>query len=114
MGKKRTRNQFKPEVVEHTLHVLSNDPQGWKYDLLQMFLEGAINNQIGYMDALHKDTGENHRILVGLQYHPDGKVEAFPLARLFETDEVERYIAPDGKGGWDGLEEPASTADLSA
>lgn len=105
MGNKRTRNKFKQEIVEHTLHVLSNDPQGWKYDLLQMLLEGAMNNQIGYMDALHKDTGESHRLLVGLQYN-DGKVEAFPLARLFDTEEVNQYIAPDGKGGWDGLEEP--------
>ncbi len=96
MGKKKAKE------IEHVLHVLSNDPQTWKYDLLQMLLEGALNNQLGYMDALNKTTGETHRLLVGLQVSDIGLIDAYPLARLLDAEEVENYIAPDGRGGWDG------------
>lgn len=115
MGSKRDRNKLKlvekdvaytssfiPESpeVEHVLHVLSNDPQAWKYDLLQMLLEGVMTNAVGYMDARHAVTNEPHRLLVGLELDSNGAVNAYPLARLLEPDEIADYIAPDGKGGW--------------
>lgn len=94
----------KEEVVEHVLNVLSNDPQKWKFDLLEMFLQGAIYNQIGYMDALNKNTGVTERLLVGIEPNANGTFSTYPLARLLEADEINNYIAPDGKGGWDELE----------
>jgi hypothetical protein len=107
MGNKRSRNKAKE--VEHVLNVLSNQPEGWKYDLLQMILEGAINNQIGYMDALNKTSGEAERLLVGIELTNDGQYLTYPLARLLETDEVTNYLAPDGFGGWGGTETSESS-----
>lgn len=106
---KKTRNTKKkpaatPEEVEIVLNVLSNDPQGWKYDVLQMLYTGAVNNQLGYMDALNTDTGEVDRLLVGLEPEADGKFSAYPLARFLEAEELKRYLAPDGLGGFDGLQ----------
>jgi hypothetical protein len=89
---------------EHVLHVLSNDPQSWKYDLLQMYLEGAMRNQVGYMDAKHLPTGEMHRLLVGLELDSEGNINAYPLARLLDSYEITDYAAPDGRGNFD---EPA-------
>lgn len=114
MGNKRNRNKKTEEVAittsvvqsneqEHVLHVLSNDPQTWKYDILQMLLEGVMNNLVGYMDAKNTVTGNTERLLVGLELAGD-KVNAYPLARLLEPDEIANYQAPDGKGGYDGLE----------
>jgi hypothetical protein len=87
---------------EHVLHVLSNTPEQWKYDLLQMLLEGALSNQIGYMDAKHAVTGEMHRLLVGLELDLNGKINAYPIARLLDTEEATTYLAPDGRGNFDG------------
>ncbi len=98
MGNKRTRNK-KPDL-EIELHVLSNEPQPWKYDLMQMLYTGSINNQLGYMDAMNKDTGELERLLVGLQLNNEGKVDAYPIARFLEQDEITKYLAPDGKGAY--------------
>jgi hypothetical protein len=95
----------KQEAVEHMLHVLSNDPQTWKYDLLEMLLQGVLANQIGYMDALNRETGVTERLLVGLEPNAQGLLSAYPLARMLDPEEANLYIAPDGKGGWDGLDE---------
>jgi hypothetical protein len=92
----------KVEVQEHMLHVMSNDPTSQKYDLLEMLLSGMYKNQIGYMDAMHKETGAIERLLVGLEPTPAGTFAAYPLARLLEPEEVSNYLAPDGQGGWDG------------
>lgn len=88
---------------EYTLHVLSNEPQAWKYDLLQMLLEGVMNNQIGYMDAFNTATGKVDRLLVGLEPNvATGLFDAFPLARMLDDDEISKYLAPDGHGNWNG------------
>lgn len=101
MAKRKTKEQTtKYESTPIVLNVLSNDPSEYKYSLLQMFYDGAFLNQIGYMDAKHKTTGEIHRVLVGMQPNDKGSVDAFPIARLLEADEVQQYLAPDSKGGY--------------
>jgi hypothetical protein len=98
MGTKRTRNK---KHREYALHVLSNEPSQFKYDFLEMLYHGAMGNTIGYMDAKRRDSGEIERLLVGLELNAEGKVDAYPLARFLNPEEVANYQAPDGRGGWE-------------
>lgn len=99
MGTKRTRNPKKQQ--EYVLHVLSNEPTKGSYDLMEMLYKGALFNNIGLMDAMHKDSGKIEQLLVGLEWSKEGKVAAYPLARLLEPAEVANYLAPTGTGAWE-------------
>lgn len=97
------RGKKKPQEV--MLHVLSNEPTHQKYDILEMFIRGAMVNTIGYMDALNQETGKEEQLLVGLQANANGKFDVFPLARILQADEVTKYLAPTGDGAWDAKAE---------
>jgi hypothetical protein len=51
------------------------------------------------MLAKNKDTGEEELVLVGVNVTPDG-TETYPIAKILGPEDVSKFIAPDGKGGW--------------
>ena len=106
MATKRTKSKKPQELM---LHVLSNEPTHQKYDILEMFLRGAIQNTIGYMDALNQETGQEEQLLVGLQGNAEGKFDVFPLARILGAAEVTKYLAPDGTGAWSAKDPTTAT-----
>lgn len=99
MSRKSARNKKTPEI---NLIVFSNEPQAYLYDLLEMVYTGALSGQIGLMEALHTESGEIHRLIVGTEWN-EGKqaLDAYPLARLLDPRQVAEYQAPDGKGGYE-------------
>lgn len=69
-------------------------------DILAMFYQGCYTNTIGIMQAFNLDTQETDLILVGVQLDENGKPDCFPLARALKAEDVTRFLAPDGKGGF--------------
>lgn len=104
MGNKRNRN--KPVTKEVQLNVYTNEPTKFKYDLLEMFYKGTYEGTIGLMDAFNKETKEVELVLVGIAVE-DGKQVTYPLARLLKPEEVKKYLAPDGIGGY-SADEPSN------
>ena len=99
MSSKRTRNAKEPEIA---LAVFANDPKSSDYDLLQMLYTGAFSNQLGLMLAKHKDSEEIHKLIVGTEWNAEAKkLETYPLARILTPEEINSYIAPDGKGNYE-------------
>lgn len=95
---KRLVKKKGPEMV---LNVLSNDPQANKYDLLQMFYQGAFENTIAYMDAEDPLTGDIVPVLCGISRNTlNNKIDVFPLARILDQDEATRLQAPSGHGDY--------------
>lgn len=69
-------------------------------DILAMFYQGCYSNTIGIMQAFNLDTNEADLILVGVTLDENGKPDCFPLARALKAEDVTRFLAPDGKGGF--------------
>lgn len=87
---------------EIALAVFSNEPTAMDYDLLQMLYASAFGNQLGFMHAKHKETGEIHRLLVGTEWNSaKQKLDVYPLARFLDPENVGDYLSPDGKGGYE-------------
>lgn len=97
MSRKKDRNKV---VLDCNIVVLTNDFTPQKIALMEMFYRGAYANTLGYMDAKNNETGEIEPILVGMETTPDGKVNTYPLAKLLAPEDVAKYSAPDGKGGF--------------
>lgn len=99
MSRKTKRNTSVPEIA---LAVFSNHPKSSDYDLLEMYYTGAFANQLGLMEALHKESGETHRLIVGTEWN-EGKqaLDVYPLARILDPSELQGYLSPDGKGNYE-------------
>lgn len=92
----------KKNEKEIALAVFSNEPTAIEYDLLQMIYMSAFSNQLGFMHAKHKETGEIHRLLVGTEWNSASeKLDVYPLARFLEPEEVSEYLSPDGNGNYE-------------
>jgi hypothetical protein len=72
--------------------------------LMWGFYTGVTQNRVGIMEAFDKEVGAPVLILVGLEVGKDGELEAFPLATVLTDQEADRFLPPDGKGGWVGGE----------
>lgn len=89
------------EGVAPILYTFANrSPAPELESLLSMFYYSAFDNTLGIMQALNSETGEEEVLLVGVNVDDNGKTECFPLARLLSAEEVEKYRAPDGEGGF--------------
>jgi hypothetical protein len=98
--------------VEVNLAIFTNkDRDISSYQLLQLFYNGAFENTIGLMRAKNKITGEDEQLLVGMSVNDNGLVDTWPLAKILTPDDVPRYLSPDGKGGWYGVEIDVCTAE---
>jgi len=88
-------------VMDCNIVVLTNEMTPQKVALMEMFYRGAFANTLAYMDALNEETGEVEQLLVGFEKDPKtGKVDTYPLAKLLTPEELSKYKAPDGKGGY--------------
>ncbi len=91
-----------PEV-EMIEYIFTNDETNpMPKQLLHLLYDSVFKNLVGIMHAKHKTTGEIHTVLVGLEGTDDGQVNTYPLARILTLEEQGEYLAPDGKGGYDG------------
>ncbi len=98
-NRKKTKAQEQPEIA---LTVLSNNPRPMDYDLLQMLYTGAFANELALMHAKNKETDEIQILLCGMEWSvAQQKMQAYPLAVLLQPEEVARYLAPDGNGGFE-------------
>ena len=78
-----------------------DDPQhmGVLQGLLKMVYHTVLTNRLAVMQAKNSETGEEELVLVGVEQ--DGNsINAFPLFVPLKAEDVAKYIAPDGKGGW--------------
>lgn len=95
MSKKKTQKE-----LEVSLYVFTNDPkEEGTMALLQMFYQGAFDNTVGIMRALNTDTGKVESILVGL-VSEDGVTSTYPLAKVLDPQDAQKYLSPDGNGGY--------------
>ena len=67
--------------------------------LLKMFYHIVLTNRLAIMQAKNADTGEEEIVLVGVEQNGEG-VNCYPLAVPISAEQVGKYIAPDGQGGW--------------
>lgn len=67
-----------------------------------IWMQSSYANLVGVMHAKHKDTDEIETLLVGVEVQEDGKLITYPLAKILKPEEQDRYLAPDGEGGYIG------------
>lgn len=102
--------------MEYTSYVFSNGMDGYgaadpaAESVLQMFVEGTLNNQVGVMRSWNVKSGEEELVLIGVQLDENGKPECYPLAKVLLADEAANYFSPDGKGGWFDLSDRVEVA----
>jgi len=78
--------------------------------LFRVLHQAAFKNKLGIMHALDKETGKIETVLVGIEHTKEGTA-MWPLAKILSEGEHERYLAPDGDGGYSGADpsiEPTS------
>lgn len=68
--------------------------------LLWGFYNGVAQNRVGIMSAFDTKQNKETLILVGLNEGEDGITECFPLAEVLASEDAERFLSPDGEGGW--------------
>lgn len=62
---------------------------------MQAIYQSVGTNQLGYMDGLDPDTKEIVPLLVGIDREEDGKMNLYPIAKLFLTpEELKTYLTP--------------------
>lgn len=97
MGKKK-------EIVRDVqLDVQSNRPTEDHYEALKQFYRGFATNQMSLMEAKIKDDpdGKCDLLLVYNQYDAQTKkILSVPVAKLLLHGDSDKYVAPDGHGGW--------------
>ena len=105
-----------PEGMEMTEWVFSNDKAATQpaRQLFHLFYDGVFKNRIGIMHCYNKATGKVDTVLVGIQSNGEEGVATWPLARILTEGEQDNYYAPDGNGGYLGLETVKEKEDESA
>ena len=101
MGKASRKKKDKKFDIEIAHHVMTNSQM--MAHQLTMFSEmlhtSVLENCIGIMEAMNTETGAPELLIVGLEPVGD-KFDCYPLAKIFSKDEVGKYLAPDGRGGY--------------
>lgn len=81
-------------------HIYTNDKTNPAPSMVfRMFHQAAFKNKLGVMHALDKETGKVATLLVGMEYTKEG-TQMWPLAKILTEGEYDRYLAPDGDGGY--------------
>lgn len=63
-------------------------------------MDAAFANVLGVMHAKDKDTGDIHTLLVMVESRGEEGVVTYPMAQLLKMEDMDRYLAPDGSGGY--------------
>lgn len=83
------------------LYKFTNKPDSPYLDtLLQMFYSASAQNKIGIMEGYDTETEKEVLLLVGVDIDEEGKTTCYPLARCLPAEEIRKYQAPDGEGGF--------------
>lgn len=69
--------------------------------LLQMVIHTVFTGRLAIMQAKNSETGDEELILVGVDQNEQG-VSCYPLFTPIRAEDVAKYLAPDGQGGWLG------------
>lgn len=98
---------FQPVLYKFTNHAVSPDLD----DILAMFYKGVYANTVGIMQAMNIDSGEEELLLVGIVLDANNKPDCYPIAKCLRSEDVMRYLAPNGKGGFYDPLDPTELAD---
>ena len=94
-------NEIAPEKL--TLHVFSNhkDPDHLNVlkGVLRMVYSSAATGKLAVMQSLNEETQEEELVIVGVEQSESG-VNCYPLFAPIKAEDVTKYSAPDGNGGW--------------
>lgn len=83
------------------LYKFTNQEQSPELDnLLAMFYKGVYDNRIGIMTAWNTETEQEELILVGVELDENLKPDCYPLASVIKAEDVRKYLAPNGSGGY--------------
>lgn len=75
--------------------MISCDGDPRKVNLMQAIYHSVGTDQLGYMDGMDPDTKEIVPLLVGIDREEDGKLNLYPIAKIFlSPDELKNYISP--------------------
>lgn len=90
---------------EAVLFTFTNDKSaenmGVLQGLLKMVYHTVLTNRLGIMQAQNSETGEPEVVLVGVEQNGDS-LSCYPLFSPIRAEDVAKFAAPDGKGGWIG------------
>lgn len=85
------------------LHVFSNHKEKEHLDLLKgllkMVYSSAATGRLAAMQSLNEETQEEELIIVGVEQNENG-VNCYPLFAPIKAEDVPKYSAPTGDGGW--------------
>lgn len=107
MSTKRSRNKKAP-VIDVELIILANDNPPLADVFLKTLYNAFFQAQVGIMYAKNSETGQVEPLIVGLQAAGDD-FNCFPLAKIINSEEAMKYLAPDRLGGWQPLLAPSQT-----
>lgn len=85
------------------LHVFSNHKEKEHLDLLKgllkMVYSSAATGKLAVMQSLNEETQEEELVIVGVEQNESG-INCYPLFAPIKAEDVSKYSAPDGQGGW--------------
>lgn len=88
---------------EAVLFTFTNDKNEYNMNmlsgLLKMVYHTVLTNRLGIMQAKNSETGEQEVVLVGVEQNGDS-LNCYPLFSPIRAEDVAKYVAPDGQGGW--------------
>lgn len=100
------------EGVKFHEFIFTNDQTNpFLQQILHAFYDGVLNNKLGVMQAKDAESGDLVTLLVGLVRTEEGGINCFPLAKILDGNAAEKYLAPDGNGGWVGEEKDGEQTD---
>lgn len=86
-----------------TLHVFTNhkdtEHTNLLKGLLRMVYSSAATGKLAVMQSLNEETQQEELIIVGVEQSESG-VNCYPLFAPIKAEDVPKYSAPDGRGGW--------------
>lgn len=86
-----------------TLHVFTNHKDAEHTNLLKgmlkMVYSSAATGRLAAMQSLNEETQEEELIIVGVEQNENG-INCYPLFAPIKAEDVPKYSAPDGQGGW--------------
>lgn len=88
------------EGTKFNLNIFTNDKQNpFAIKQLEMIYQAMLASRIGLMHAKNVISGKVETLLVGIEYE-DGGINTFPLAKVLSEDDMNKYLPPDGEGGY--------------
>lgn len=107
MEKQNPQAEQQAQLLVFTNQKDNAEHMGILKGMLKMVYHTVLTNRLAIMQAKNAETGEEELVLVGVEQNGDS-INAFPLFLPLRAEDVGKYQAPDGSGGW--LEHTPETA----